>query len=100
MLDKHLFKSKINKLKNKDYLFDLYAKFSIYQDYGLLTEFTFIPYIDSLKISSNTEIVLYFESHYFLHYYSLLQRNLNKSLQYTKKLEEQDLFSGIDRRYY
>ncbi len=100
MIDKHLFKSKINQLDNKDYLFDLYAKLAIYQNYNLLTEIITTPYKDYFKVSPNEEIVNDYRSDPPFVFRNILLENLNRSLKYTKRLEQHELFMGIYIRRY
>ncbi len=96
MIDKHLFKEKINQLDNKDYLFNLYAELNIYKNFGLLTEIATIPYKDYFKVSPNEEIYNHFiDLRYF---YETLLRNLNNYLYITNPIEK-ELFRGILKRY-
>ncbi len=58
MIDKYRYKELISKINNKDYLFNLYAKFGICQDYLLITEIDMSTEITNISISPNVGILL------------------------------------------
>ncbi len=87
MIDKHKFNELIGKHPNKNFLFDLYARIGICQEYGLLTEIIPSLAYPVIWINDNTAVKIH------PHNQKTLSNNLKAYLDSNGIHSE--LFSGL-----